>query len=219
VIIGGVVSILDMATTILSYGAPEMTLLSAAMTNLAQYLKLPMFSTAGCSDAKTLDQQAAIESALSIAVAGLSGANLIHDVGYLESGLDGSFEMLVMSDEIISMVKRILRGVVVDAEHLALDAITRVGPGGHFLADEHTLTHFRTEFWRPELLDRSNWDTWVENGSKTLGTRVHEKVLDLIENYQPAPMTPETERELQTIIAAADERHAAEERVTLMREK
>lgn len=84
VIIGGVMSILDMTTTVLSYGAPELPLLSAAMTNIAQYLGLPVFSTAGCSDAKTFDQQAAIESTLSIAFAALSGANLIHDVGYLE---------------------------------------------------------------------------------------------------------------------------------------
>jgi trimethylamine--corrinoid protein Co-methyltransferase len=216
VIIGGVISIFDMATTILSYGAPELSLLSAAQTNLAQYLHLPVFSTAGCSDAKTLDQQAAIESALSIAVAGLSGANLIHDVGYLESGLDGSFDMLVMSNETISMVKRILRGVVVDADHLALDVIDRVGPGGHYLADDHTLKYFRTEFWMPELLDRTNYDTWKENGSKPLGARVREKVLDLIENYQPAPMPAQVERKLKYIIASADERHEAEERVTLM---
>ena len=216
VIIGGVISIFDMATTILSYGAPELSLLSAAQTNLAQYLNLPVFSTAGCSDAKTLDQQAAIEGALSIAVAGLSGANLIHDVGYLESGLDGSYDMLVMSNEVIGMVKRILRGVVVDADHLALDVIDRVGPGGHYLGDDHTLKYFRTEFWRPELLDRTNFDTWKENGSKPLGARVHERVLDLIENYQPAPMPAEVEKKLKYIIASADERHETEERVTLM---
>jgi trimethylamine--corrinoid protein Co-methyltransferase len=216
VIIGGVISIFDMATTILSYGAPELSLLSAAQTNLAQYLKLPVFSTAGCSDAKTFDQQAAIEAALSIAVSGLSGANLIHDVGYLESGLDGSYDMLVMSNEAIGMMKRILRGVPVDADHLALDVIDRVGPGGHYLADDHTLKYFRTEFWMPELLDRTNFDTWKENGSKSLGERVHEKVLDLIENYQPAPMSAEVEKKLKYIIASADERHEAEEKVTLV---
>jgi trimethylamine:corrinoid methyltransferase-like protein len=216
VIIGGVISIFDMATTILSYGAPELSLLSAAQTNLAQYLHLPVFSTAGCSDAKTMDQQAAIESALSIAVSGLSGANLIHDVGYLESGLDGSFDMLVMSNEVIGMMKRILRGVVTDADHLALDVIDRVGPGGHYLADDHTLNHFRTEFWMPELLDRTNFDTWKENGSKSLADRVHEKVLDLLENYQPKPMAPEVEQKIKYVIASADERHEAEEGVKLM---
>ncbi|MBM4423773.1 MAG: trimethylamine methyltransferase [Chloroflexi bacterium] len=216
VIMGGVTSLLDMATTVLSYGAPELSLISAAMTNVAQYLKLPMFSTAGCSDAKMLDQQAAIEAAISIAIAGLSGANLIHDVGYLESGLHGSYDMLVMSNEIIGMVKRILRGVTVDADHLAVEAIERVGPGGHFLTDDHTLQHFRSEFWMPELLDRSNWDVWEANGSKTLRERVHERVLDLIENYQPEPIPAEIDSRLKLIIARADELHEGEEQIALV---
>jgi len=210
-IIGGVMSILDMTTTVLSYGAPELALLSAAMTNIAQYLGLPMFSTAGCSDAKTLDEQAALESAVSIAFAALSGANLIHDVGYLESGLNGSYDMLVMSNEIISAVKRILRGVPVDAEHLALEAIRRVGPVGQYLMDEHTMKHFRHEFWVPELLDRSNWDTWQARGGKTLKERVHEKVLDLIEHYEAPPLPEKVQTELERIVARADELHKAEE--------
>jgi trimethylamine--corrinoid protein Co-methyltransferase len=215
IIIGGVMSILDMATTILSYGAPELSLLSAAMTDITKYLRVPMFSTAGCSDAKTLDQQAAIEAALSIAVAGLSGASLIHDVGFLESALIGSYDMVVMSNEIIGLVKRILGGIPVDAEHLALDAIARVGPGGHYLMDEHTLEHFRTEFWRPELLDRANWEVWQADGARSLRTRVHERVLDLVDNYEPAPIPDPVEDQLLAIIQRADDAHRAEEVVTL----
>jgi len=216
VILGGVMAPLDMSTSIMSYGSPELVLLSAAMTNVTQSLRLPMFSTAGCSDSKALDQQAGIESALSIAYAALSGANLIHDVGYLESGLIGSYDMLVMSNEVIGMVKRILRGVPVDAEHLALEAIGRVGPGGHFLVDDHTMQHFRSEFWVPELLDRSNRDTWQANGAKSLGTRVHEKVMDLIAHYEPPPMSDEVEQALQKIVARADETHKAEDEVRLV---
>ena len=216
IVIGGVVSIMDMSTTILSYGAPEMSLLSAAMTDIAKWLRLPMFSTAGCSDAKVVDQQAAIESAISVAMAALSGANLIHDVGYLESGLIGSYDMLVMSDEVISMVKHILKGIVVDEEHLALHVIDRVGPGGHYLADEHTLKHFRTEFWYPKLLDRSRWEDWVASGSKTLGQRVREKVIDLIENFEPEPLDPDVEARLKEIIKRADELYGKEEGVSLI---
>jgi trimethylamine--corrinoid protein Co-methyltransferase len=215
VIMGGVMSLLDMSTTILAYGAPELTLLSAAMTQVAQYLGLPMFSTAGCSDAKSLDQQAAMEATFSIAFSALSGANLIHDVGYLESGLHGSYDMLVMSDEVISMVKRILRGVQVDPAHLALDVIDRVGPGGHYLMDDHTLEHFRNEFWMPGLLDRTNWEVWQANGAKTLGQRVHEKVLELIESYEPVAMPETVERQLERIVARADEAHRAEEVIDL----
>ena len=215
IIIGGVMSIMDMSSTIMSYGAPEMTLLSAAMTDLAKRLRLPMFSTAGCSDAKVVDQQAAIEATISIAIAALSGANLIHDVGYIESGLIGSYDMLVMSDEIIGMVKHILRGIAVDDEHLALHVIDRVGPGGHYLADEHTLKHFKTEFWYPTLLDRRRWEDWEAAGAKSLGQRVREKVLDIIENFEPEPLDADVEAGLKAICARADELYAGEE-VTLM---
>ena len=216
VIIGGVVTIMDMASTIMPYGAPELPLLSAAMTDVAKWLRLPMFSTAGCGDSKVLDEQAAIESSVSIAIAALSGANLIHDVGYLEAGLVGSFDMLVMSDEVISMVKRIMRGITVDREHLAIEVIDQVGPGGHFLAEDHTLRHFRTEFWQPRLLDRSRVETWQAAGAKTMGQRVREKVLDLLENFQPAPLPAAVEAQLKAIVARADKTHAGEEKRALV---
>jgi trimethylamine--corrinoid protein Co-methyltransferase len=216
VIVGGVASIMDMASTILCYGAPELHLLSAAYADIAKWLRIPIFSTAGCSDAKVLDQQAAIESAISITMAALSGANLIHDVGYLESGLIGCYDMMVLSDEVISMVKRIMRGILVDEEHLAVDVINRVGPGGHYLADEHTYTHFRSEFWFPQLIDRLRWDDWQQAGSKTMAQRVREKVIDLLKNYEPDPLPDDVLKEMKEIIAQADERHKHEEEVGLL---
>lgn len=209
VIIGGVESVMDMSTSILSYGAPEMVLLSAAMTDVAKWLRLPMFSTAGCSDSKVLDQQAAIESAVSVVVAALSGANLIHDVGYLESGLLGSFDMLVMSNEVISLAKRILNGITVTPETLAVDVIERVGPGGQYLTQEHTRRHFRTETWLPTLMDRQMRRGWEASGRKTMADRVRAKVLDILEHHQPMPIPAEVEARLRAIVAEADARHAS----------
>ncbi len=207
VIIGGVETIIDMSTSIMSYGAPEMVLLSAAMTEVAKWLGLPMFSTAGCSDAKVLDQQAAIEAAMSVTVAALSGANLIHDVGYLESGLLGSFDMLVMSNEVIGMAKRILSGVTVTPETLAVDVIERVGPGGHYLTEEHTRQHFKTELWFPTLMDRQQRRGWEASGKKTMAERVRAKVKDILEHHQPLPIPAEVEERLKELVAEADERH------------
>jgi len=207
VIIGGVQSAIDMTTSVLSYGAPEMVLLSAAMTDVAKWLGLPMFSTAGCSDAKVLDQQAAIEVAMSVTIAALSGANLIHDVGYLESGLLGSFDMLVMSNEVIGMAKRILGGVKVTPETLAVDVIERVGPGGHYLTEEHTRQHFKTELWFPALMDRQQRRGWEASGEKTMAERVRARVKDILEHHQPLPIPAEVEARLREIIAEADERH------------
>jgi trimethylamine--corrinoid protein Co-methyltransferase len=207
VIIGGVESTLDMTTSVLSYGAPEMVLLSAAMTDVAKWLGVPMFSTAGCSDAKGLDQQAAIESAMSVTIAALSGANLIHDVGYLESGLLGSYDMLVMSDEVIGMAKHILGGIRVTPETLAVDVIERVGPGGHYLTQEHTRQHFRTELWFPNLMDRQMRRAWEASGSKTMAERIRAKVIDILEHHEPLPIPAEVETRTKEIVAQAGERH------------
>ena len=94
-------------------------------------------------------------------MAGLSGANLVHDVGFIEGAMTGSLQMLVMSDEIIGMVRRLQRGVRVDEETLAVDVIDAVGPGGHFLSQAHTLRHFRDEFWFPTLMDRKQYENWT----------------------------------------------------------
>jgi trimethylamine--corrinoid protein Co-methyltransferase len=208
VIMGGVNSPMDMTTSILSYGAPELALVSAAMTDVSKWLGVPMFSTAGCSDSKVLDQQAAIEATLSITVSALSGANLIHDVGYLESGLLGSFDMLVMSDEVIGMAKRILAGVTVTPEALATDVIEQVGPGGHYLTQEHTRSHFKTETWFPTLIDRQMRRTWEASGSQTMAERVRAKVKDILDHHEPLPIPTPGERSLQEIVAQAEERHA-----------
>jgi len=206
-IMGGVHTIMDMRTGIFCYGAPELSLLSACMTDISKELNLPMFSTAGCSDAKVLDEQAASEASLSLLMAGLSGASLIHDVGYLESGLLGSLDMLVHSDEVISMVKRILRGVIVNEETSALDVIGDVGPGGHFIGKEHTRRHLRAEHWLPRLMDRTNREAWEKSAGKTMGRRVREKVIDILEGYEPPALDEHLLGELKTIVALADERY------------
>jgi trimethylamine--corrinoid protein Co-methyltransferase len=208
VVMGGVNAPMDMATSILSYGSPELALVSAAMTDVAKWLGVPMFSTAGCSDAKSLDQQAAIEATFSIVLAALSGANLIHDVGYLESGLLGSFDMLVMSDEIIGMARRLLSGVTVTPETLAVDVIQQVGPGGHYLSQEHTRRHFRAETWFPTLIDRQMRRAWEAGGSQTMADRIRAQVVDILEHHQPAPLPDGTEQALREIVARAEARHS-----------
>ncbi|MDP6776400.1 MAG: trimethylamine methyltransferase family protein [Candidatus Latescibacteria bacterium] len=215
VIMGGVVSPMDMRTTTFTYGSPELHLMSAAMTDIAHHLEIPMFSTAGCSDSKTLDEQAAVEAAMSILSAGLSGANLIHDVGFLESALIGSFEMVVLSDEIVGMAKRFLSGVRVDEEALALDVIHEVGPGGNYLANEHTAHNMRRELWFPKLMDRTKYAAWEAEGSKTLGDRVRDRVREILESHEVPPLPDEVESGIDEILAEGDKR-AAEEQTKLL---
>ena len=210
-IIGGLMSNMDMLTTVYCYGSPEMALLSAAYTQITKWLEVPEYETAGCSDAKLFDEQAAMEATINIATAGLIGGNMIHDVGYLEQGLTSSMEMMVASDEIIDMVKRILRGIPVTDVTQALDVMEDVGPGGHYLEHDHTYHRFKNEIWRPKLIDRLNWENWELAGTKTHRDRVHERVIEILETETEPLLDEAMYKELRRICELADARHKDEE--------
>ena len=206
-IIGGLMSNVDMLTAVYCYGSPEMALLGAAYTQITKWLGVPMFETAGCSDAKLFDEQAAMEATVNIAAAALAGGNMIHNVGYLEQGLTSSMDLMVASNEIIDMVKRILRGIPVTDETTALNVMDEVGPGGHYLDHDHTYERFRAEIWRPKLIDRQNWENWELAGSKTYQDRVHESVIETLETETESLFEEAMYKELRRICELADERH------------
>jgi len=210
-IIGGLMSAMDMRTAVYSYGSPEMALLSAAYTQITKWLGVPEYETAGCSDAKMYDEQAAMEATMNIASAALVGGNMIHDVGYLEQGLTSSGEMMVASDEIIDMVKRILKGIPVDDDSKALHVIEEIGPGGHYLAHDHTFERFKDLIWSPKLVDRQNFEEWEASGSKTHRERVHERVIEILEQEEEPLMEEGMFNELKRICELADEKHKDEE--------
>ena len=207
--LGGVVSIMDMRAMVMAYGAPELSLLQAGLTELSHYMGLPLWTTGGCTDSKVADEQAALEGALSILFAALSGGDLCHDVGYIESGMTGSLQHLVMMDEAISMVRRIMRGIEVTPETLAINVIESVGPGGHFLAEDHTLKHYKAESWFPKLMDRTRWQDWQTGGRKTMGDRAQRKLGDILDSHKPAPLTPEAQARIDAILAAAEKRQGS----------
>jgi trimethylamine--corrinoid protein Co-methyltransferase len=210
-IIGGLMSNMDMLTTVYCYGSPEMALLSAAYTQITKWLGVPMYETAGCSDGKMFDEQAAMEGTFNIATAALVGGNMIHDVGYLEQGLTSSPEMMVASNEIIDMVKRILRGIPVTDDTKALDVMDEAGPGGHYLDKDHTYNRFKSEIWQPKLIDRQNWENWELSGSKTFRDRAQERVIEILETDTEPLMDEAMYKELRRICELADARHKDEE--------
>lgn len=194
----------DMRTTIMPHGAPEFPMLGAAFAQISRYYGLPSWGTAGNSDAVVPDQQAAIEWTNSLLLAQLSGANIVHDVGYLGTGLVGALESLPICNEIIEIVRYVGRGIRVDDETLATEVIQRIGPGGHYLTDPHTLDHFRDEFSFPELLNRNRYDNWQERGSLTLGEKARNKNKKILEEYKPDGLDPEIKQELDAIIKRAE---------------
>jgi len=190
---------MDMRTMISVYGAPEFQLARVGVAAMGQYYGLPTWGYAGHSDSNAMDEGAAADAVFSVMIALLTGTNLVHDVGYLEAGLTTSPEMIVFTAEVIDMMRHFMAGIQLDAEALALDVIHRVGPGGNFLTDDHTLAHFR-EFWQPTLFDRQRVPDWRAGGCKRLSDRLREKTLAIVEEHQPDPLPDSVREEVDYIL-------------------
>ena len=182
---------MDMQTMQHSYGAPEWILLHAGSTEIFHELDIPVFSAAGCSDSKTVDAQSASEAMLQIYSALATGGNIIHDIGFMELGITVSALHMVMCNELVGEAKRFLKGIEVDEEHLAEEVIREVGPGGNYLAEEHTMEFFRDEVWFARLANRENYETWTENGSKDMTQRAQDQMLHLLKTHVPKPLSDE----------------------------
>lgn len=203
-IYGGGVGPMDMATGIWSYASPEFMLATSALKDLASYYRFPVFSFAGCSDSKLYDPQASLESALWILMASLSGGNLVHDVGYVEYGLTTSFEQIIVSHEVVGMVRRIIQGFEMNEETMALDLIDKIGPGGEYLSSEHTLKHFK-ENWFPDLISRTPYEKWKAEGKKDLHAKAKERVRQILENHAPKSLEGNIRKELRKIVETMEE--------------
>ncbi|MBS3943060.1 MAG: trimethylamine methyltransferase family protein [Dethiobacter sp.] len=213
IIMGGVYAIMDMKTTVFSYGSPEFHILQAGIAEVARYMGIPVFGTAGCTDSHTMDGQAAGEAAMSILIAAQAGANLVHDVGYTGSGSCGSLEQLVLGDEIIGMVRRFMRGMVIDDETLALDVVDKVGPGGHFLGEDHTMKHFKSETWFPTLFNRMRYHAWKEEAKgSSMGERIKDKLHAILANHQAPALPGDVLQKIEQIIIRAEEREASKKK-------
>jgi trimethylamine--corrinoid protein Co-methyltransferase len=207
IISGFVAAPLDMKKGTICYGAPDFRLTNSAFADIFHHYGLPIWSTVG-SDAHCLDGQAAMEHAFSTLMAALDGANLIHDVGYLGQGLLSNPASIVMCSEIISYVKRIIRGFDLSREKMAVDVIRQVGPGGHFLTQMHTKTHFQEEIWQAKYLNRDSPDPWAKKGGPSYENVVTQKARDILATYQPHPLPEPVRQRLAEIAERADEKLA-----------
>jgi trimethylamine--corrinoid protein Co-methyltransferase len=188
-------SSIDMKTMVLPYAEPAGKAFALEMNF---YYNLPTFSTGGCSNSKQLDEQAIMEAALSLFATTLNGGNLIHDVGYMESGLTGSLELVVICDEIISWLKAFMQGLEINEETLALDVIHEHALSGDFLGAEHTLRHVR-EGWGPRLVDRQNYEGWMASGGMSMRERARMKIDEILSAEPRHTLPPDVEKRIRTI--------------------
>ncbi len=189
IISGFAATSMDMLRGTVSYTSPEFRLTHSACADLFHHYGVPMWGTAGCSDAQFPDLQSGAEYGFTLLNAALDGANLIHDCGYLGQGFVASPEMIVFADEVIGYVKRYMRGFDLDPEHLAVEVIQQVGPGGHFLAEKHTLDFFQDEHWRPGLYNRENLANWMQGGGATIEDRLLSRARELLVRHEPIPLS------------------------------
>ena len=190
---------LDMKSMQIAHPSPEFELTKGAITQLGHWYGMPTWGYAGTSDSKIMDGQAALESMFAVIMAQLSGTNLVHDVGYMESALTTSFEMIVLTDELIAMTDRFMQGIEVSEDTLLRDEIDQVGPGGNFLGTDQTLERYR-EFWYPGLLDRSRRHKWLEGGALTLEQRLNRRVKEIIAEHRPKPLAADAKERLLGIL-------------------
>jgi trimethylamine--corrinoid protein Co-methyltransferase len=168
-------------------------------TSMGKYYDLPVFGLGGSTDSKVLDQQCGFEITLSLMTSLLHGANIIHDVGFMDSGLQGSLQIIAITNDILGFLRAATRGIEVNDETLALDVIEELGPTGSFLDHDHTLRHYREPFYS-KLADKNQYSLWLEQGGKTMEARAAEMVDSILEEHQPDPLTADIQEAIKKIV-------------------
>jgi trimethylamine---corrinoid protein Co-methyltransferase len=194
-IYGAFTTIMDMRSTVFSYGAIEMSLMTAALAQMAHHYRLPFFGTAGATDAKFCDAQAGAEAAWQCLAAATVGSGLVHDCGsWLDHGSLASPEFMVLVHDIVDSVMHFMEGVVISEDTLALELIHKVGPGGHYLQEDHTMRHFKRVKYS-EIFERMMYAQWKEAGSRRFDERLQRQTFEKMK-HRPAPLSDEQVKEL-----------------------
>ncbi len=189
--------VFDMKTTQVTYGSPEQNLGKIAMVQLAKRYRLPIYGLGGGVEGKLPDAEAAAEAMQTLLLDGLAGMTLCQALGSMAFGMYGSQEMVVICDELVRIVKRILNGFEVNDETLALDVIRKCGFNGSYLAQEHTRRNYRKEMYFPSLFQRQTIDDWLRAGSKNIYEVAHARAISLLEKAGPIELPAGVDAELE----------------------
>lgn len=200
---GGIPHAFDMRTTQLIFAGPEQALMAVAMTQMGKRYGLPVYINVGLTDSKTVDAQAGLEAGITLTLGALAGADIFGHLGI--SGVDqaSSLTMLVMQEELIGYVERLMRGIHVSDDTLAVDVVASVGHEGTFLSEMHTVQHFRQELWFPRLLDRQFWQAWRDSGAKDMMRRCIERKSEILRSHTSEPLPPDTSKDIHDILESA----------------
>lgn len=208
IIYGGSWAGFDMRHCTARLGAVEAAIAACAAAEIGKHYGIPTHAYLGLSDSKAVDAQSGFESGLGITLAALSGINVVSGPGMLACENCQSLEKLVIDNELCGTAYRLVEGVSLDIGTLATDVISKVGPGGHFLAERHTRENLMKEHFIPsEVFCRLSPDAWVKGGSKNTVDRARESVARVLGEHEPEPLPGEAEEELDRVFEGILERH------------
>ncbi len=194
---------MDMRTGNASWGSIEFGILSAASVQLGHYYGIPVDTYSLGTDSKALDQQAAVERSLNLALPALAGVNLLTGAGFIETIRTASFPQIVIDNEILGMVYQIKKGVQVNNETLALELIDKIGPSGSYLAEKHTRAHLLEEHFMPELFDKNVRQTWEKKGAKDVVEVAKEKVQKILKEHSAPILDSDIQKDVDAIMVNA----------------
>lgn len=202
VIFGAFVSSIDMNSGAPTFGTPEASLITYGAGQLARRLNLPYRSAGSFCGSKLPDAQAAYETANSLNMGLLAGVNfMLHACGWLEGGLVADFEKFVMDADQLGVLHGLAKGIAVDTNAQAMDAIREVGPGGHYLGCAHTQANFKSAFWKTELLDYKPFETWEEEGARDTYALASNRVEKLLATYRQPELSQDVAEALAAYVA------------------
>ncbi|MEW9920779.1 trimethylamine methyltransferase family protein [Marimonas sp. MJW-29] len=202
VIMGAFVTSIDMNSGAPTFGTPEAAHITYGAGQLARRLNLPYRSAGSFCGSKLPDAQAAYETANSLNMGLLSGVNfMLHACGWLEGGLVSSFEKFVMDADQLGVLHHLAKGIEMDENAQAMDAIREVGPGGHYLGCAHTQANFKSAFWKSDLLDYKPFETWEDEGARDTQALAALRVEKMLATYQQPDMDPSIREALDAFVA------------------
>ena len=201
---GGIPHIMDPAMGICSFGSPEQMLMAVAMVQMGRFYGFPVYINVGLTDAKVPDVQAGIEKGSSMMLGALAGADTFGHVGICGTDHGAGLAWLVIDDELMAYVKHVVRGFEVNKDTVAAEFIDKVGPTGSYLAEEHTVRHFRDELWLPgKAWTRAAWDVWEEQGRSSMGERALDKAQRIVTAHKVEPLDEALVKEIDRIVESA----------------
>ncbi len=190
----------NLQTMVGNYCLPDEQGVAIAM---GKYYELPVFGLGGSTDSKALDQQAGAECALGLLFPLLNGANIIHDIGFMDAGLQGSLQLMAIADDMLGWIRAATRGVPVTDETLALEVVEELGPEGDYLSHDHTYRHFKDAYYS-KLADRQIYSAWEADGATTMAERASHKVDHLLATHNPEPLSAEVKKAIREYVERAE---------------